>query len=104
MNTETPMKIDHIIHGHKPLNELGIDKSKVYVKIVGYDEYGHWAHRRSFPIQIFKDVKPAGEKNIDASILIPWRYIASIVHFPDEEGFDFPDPFTTNLGFKIDNE
>ena len=50
MNTKTPMKIDHILDdvvllildGHKPLSELGIDKSKVYVKIVGYDEYGLW--------------------------------------------------------------
>ena len=44
------------------------------------------------------------EKSIDASILIPWGYIASIVHFPGEEGFDFPDPFATNLGFNINNE
>ena len=55
-------------------------------------------------LPIFKDGKPSGEKCIDASILIPWGYIASIVHFPGEEGFDFPDPFATNLGFNINNE
>ena len=53
---------------------------------------------------ILKDGKPVGDKNIDASISIPWGYIASIVHFPGEEGFDFPDPFATNLGFNINNE
>ena len=112
MDTKTPMKIDHILDdvvllildGHKPLGELGIDKSKVYVKIVGYDEYGLWAYRPSFPVPIFKDGKPVGDKNIDASVLIPRGYIASIVHFPGEEGFDFPDPFATNLGFNINNE
>ena len=112
MNTKTPMKIDHILDdvvllildGHKPLSELGIDKSKVYVKIDSYDECGLWAYRPSFPVPIFKDSKPAEEKNIDASILITWGYIASIVHFPGEEGFDYLDPFTTNLGFNINNE
>ena len=76
MNTETPMKIDHILDdvvilildGHKRLSEYGIDKSRVYVKIVGYDEYGLWTHRPSFPVPIFKDGKPNGEKSIDAFI------------------------------------
>ena len=43
-----PMKIDQvlddvvllILDGHEPLKELGIDKNKIYVKVVGYDEYG----------------------------------------------------------------
>jgi len=111
MNTKTPMKIDHILDdvvlildGHKPLSELGIDKSKVYYKIVGYDEYGLGVYRTSFPVPIFKDGKLVGDKNINASILIPWGYIASIIHFPVEEGFDFPNPFATNLGFNIKNE
>ncbi len=112
MNTKTPMKIDHILDdvvllildGHKPLSELGKDKSKVYIKIVGYDNYVLWDYRPSSPVPIFKNSKPAGEKNIDGSILIPWGYIASIFHFTGEEGFDFPDPFTTNLGFNISNE
>ena len=60
MNNKTPMKIDYILDdvvllildGHKPLSDLGIDKSKVYVKIVGYDEYGLWDYRPSFPVPI----------------------------------------------------
>ena len=106
------MKIDHILDdvvplildGQEPLSELGIDKSKVFVKIVGYDDYGLWAYRPSFPVPIFKDDMPAGEKIIDASILIPWGYIASTLQFSGEKGFGFADPFATNLGFNINNE
>ena len=98
------MKIDHILDGHKPLGELGIDKSKVYVKIVSYDEYGLWDYRPSFPVLIIKDSMPAGEKNIYASMLIPWGYIASIMYFAGEKEFYFADPFATNLGFNINNE
>ena len=70
MNIKTPMKIDHILDdvvllildGHRPLSELGIDKSKVYVKIVGYDEYGLWAYRPSFPVPISKMVNQLERK------------------------------------------
>ena len=44
----SPMKIDHVLNdivmlvldGHEILKELEIDKNKIYVKVVGYDEYG----------------------------------------------------------------
>ena len=31
-------------------------------------------------------------------------FIASIVHFPDVEGFDFPDPFQSSIGFDPENK
>ena len=37
-------------------------------------------------------------------MLIPWGFIASIVHFPDVEGFDFPDPFQSSIGFDPENK
>ena len=40
-----------------------------------------------------------GEKDVSASMLIPWGFIASVVHFPEVEGFDFPDPFDSSIGF-----
>ena len=60
MNTKTPMKIDHILDDvvllildeHKPLSKLGIVKSKVYIKIVSYDEYSLWAYSPSFSVPI----------------------------------------------------
>ena len=47
---KAPMKIDEVmddvillvLDGHEPLKELGIEKNKIYVKVVGYDEYGLW--------------------------------------------------------------
>tara|TARA_B100001996_G_C18177699_1_gene406997 strand:+ start:118 stop:456 length:339 start_codon:yes stop_codon:yes gene_type:complete len=112
MKNKMPMKIDHILDdvvllildGHEPLKELGIDKTKIYVKIVGYDEYGLWAHHPSFPIPVIKNNKPQGEKNVNASMLIPWGFIASVVHFPGEEGFDFPDPFESSVGFDVEKK
>ena len=103
-----PMKIDNVLDdvvlivldGHEPLNELGIDQKKIYVKVVGYDEYGLWVNQPAFKIPIIKDGKLEGEKDVSASILIPWGFIASIVHFPGTEGFDFPNPFDSQFGFK----
>ena len=55
-----PMKIDHVLDdivllvldGHEPLKELGIDQNKIYVKVVGYDEYGRWVDRHNFKVPI----------------------------------------------------
>jgi len=35
-------------------------------------------------------------------LLIPWPLIISVVQFPGVEGFDFPDPFQSQMGFEID--
>ncbi len=102
-----PMKIDHVLDdivllvldGHEPLKELGIDKNKIYVKVVGYDEYGMWVDRPKFQVPIIKGDNIDGEKDVSASMLIPWGFIASVVHFPSAEGFDFPDPFDSSIGF-----
>ena len=102
-----PMKIDNVLDdivlivldGHEPLKELGVDQNKIYVKVVGYDEYGMWIDRPSFQIPIINNGELEGEKEVSASMLIPWGFIASIVHFPDVEGFDFPNPFKSSIGF-----
>lgn len=109
---KSPMKIDNImddvvllvLDGHGPLKELGIEKNKIYVKVVGYDEYGIWADHPAFQVPIIKDGKPHGEKDVNASMLIPWGFIASVVHFPDVEGFDFPNPFDAQIGFDIPDQ
>jgi hypothetical protein len=49
-----------------------------------------------------KDTKIVTESVI-ASVLIAWPFITSIVHFPNVEGFDFPNPFDLNFGFDIEN-
>ena len=107
-----PMKIDNVLDdivlivldGHAPLKELGIDQNKIYVRVVGYDEYGMWVDRPSFHIPIIKNGDLECEKEVSAAMLIPWGFIASIVHFPDVEGFDFPDPFQSSIGFDPENK
>ena len=109
---KAPMKIDEVmddvillvLDGHEPLKELGIDKNKIYVKVVGYDEYGLWVEHPAFQVPVIKDGKSSGEKNVNASMLIPWGFIASVVHFPGVEGFDFPNPFDAQIGFNIENK
>ena len=54
-------------------------------------------YKRQIPI--IKNGNLESEKDVAASMLIPWGFIASIVHFPDVEGFDFPNPFNTSIGF-----
>ena len=54
----------------------------------------------TFPKNNYGQTKLEGEKDVSASILIPWGFIASIVHFPGTEGFDFPNPFDSQIGFK----
>ena len=39
------------------------------------------------------------KKKLKATILIPWAFIISIVHFPEAEGYDFPNPFEQSIGF-----
>ena len=52
-----------------------------------------------------KDGKPIPEnkikkEKIDASFLVTWDNINSIMHYPKREGFDFPSEFDVEIGFK----
>ena len=44
-------------------------------------------------------IKISAAVNVEASILIPWGFIVSIAHFPGADGFDFPSPFDSDIGF-----
>ncbi len=96
-----------VLDNHEPLKELGITQKGIYTKIVGYDENGIWIEHPQFAVPIMnapensKTKKPK-TKMVTASVLIAWAFIVSVVHFPDVEGFDFPSPFETHIGFDID--
>ena len=49
--------------------------------------------------EVVGDVKTDTRK-VEASILIPWGFIVSVAHFPGAEGFDFPSPFESHIGFE----
>ena len=76
---KTAMKIDNVLDDvvllvldrHDPLKELGIEKNKIYVKVVGYDEYGMWVDHPSFQVPTFKDGKPSSVKSERCSCIDP---------------------------------
>ena len=88
-----------VLNNHEPLQKVGIDQDKIFVKIKGYDENGIWIHHPSFNIPDIEDKNGKKTKKVEASILIPWAFIVSIAHFPGAEGFDFPSPFDQHIGF-----
>ena len=50
--------------------------------------------------QIGFSTKKNDTQKVEASILIPWGFIVSVAHFPGAEGFDFPSPFESHIGFE----
>ena len=96
-----------VLQDIESLKEMGIQKNKIYVRIVGYDENGIWIEHPNFQIPRIAD--PSNKESevttesVTASVLIAWPFITSIVHFPNVEGFDFPNPFDLQVGFDIES-
>ena len=55
--------------------------------------------RPKFTIPKISNNNKTKTQKVEASILIPWGFIVSIAHFPETEGFDFPSPFDSHIGF-----
>tara|TARA_Y100001947_G_C10318973_1_gene295262 strand:- start:6 stop:347 length:342 start_codon:yes stop_codon:yes gene_type:complete len=98
------------LENFEPLKDLGIIQKSLFAKILGYDEHGVWIHHPKFQVadvqegKQIKSIKAPKTREVEASVLIPWGFIVSIVHFPGEQGFDFPNPFEKHIGFEADNE
>ena len=56
-------------------------------------------YQPKFTIPKMTGNKKNEKQNVEASILIPWGFIVSIAHFPEADGFDFPSPFDSDIGF-----
>ena len=98
-----------ILSNPEPLADLGVNQKSIYVKVLGYDDYGIWVEFTNFKIPKLKTEK--GEKpkrpiyqSVTGSLLVPWPLITSIVHFPGVEGFDLPSPFESKIGFETAEE
>ena len=96
-----------VLQDIESLKEMGIQKNKIYARIVGYDENGIWIEHPNFQIPRMEATSnKEGEvttETVTASVLIAWPFITSIVHFPNVDGFDFPNPFDLHFGFDIEN-
>ena len=43
-----------VLNNHDPLQKVGIDQDKIFVKIKGYDENGIWIHHPNFNVPTLK--------------------------------------------------
>ena len=88
------------------LESVGISQEKFFTKVLGYDETGLWVQFPEFelPVRVGEESGlwiPESMQQVDASVMLPWGAIATVMHFPDVQGYDTPRPFTRALGFKI---
>lgn len=98
-----------ILANTEALAEIGVTQKTIYVKALGYDDFGIWVEFSNFRIPKLKTAKGKKPKrpmyqSVTGSLLIQWTLITSIVHFPGVEGFDFPSPFESHIGFNIEKE
>jgi len=110
------MKIDKIIgdvilvtfRDPERLKDVGLNVKTGNFMVNGFDQFGLWlAHPGMFLIEETdksgKPLPPAKQKReqIEANFLVTWDNIQTMVHFPDREGYDFPDEFDKSMGFEI---
>ena len=100
-----------VLNDVTPFERVGIGIDQFYARVVGYDEFGVWLEHPNFEVVISEDEMgkplPANEvtrEQYNASVYIPWRNVASLVHFPNRDGFDFPSPFERHFGFRADEK
>ena len=88
-----------------PLEPLGLKEKQFFAKVHGYDEMGLWIELPDFPVPVTASTDsglwtPEVMENVNASAMIPWGALATVVHFPDVRGYDYPSPFNRQIGFK----
>ena len=100
-----------ILNDSAPFERVGIGIDQFYTRVVGYDEFGVWLEHPNFEVIISENEegKPLSPDKVkrehhNASVYIPWRNVASLVHFPNREGYDFPSPFERHVGFRADEK
>ena len=93
------------------LGVLGFEKTSLFLKVVGLDEMGIWVTHPDYVVVKVNDSEgkplPPEEQvkeRVDANFIIRWEQIATIVHFPNREGFDFPSPFEKHMGFIVPSD
>ncbi|MFQ6674630.1 MAG: hypothetical protein ACE5GH_07615 [Fidelibacterota bacterium] len=89
------------------LRSAGIGRKDFYARVAGYDEYGLWIQHPDFQIVVSEDEKgkplppdQVKRERLDATVHLPWGNIATLIHFPNRQGFDFPSPFERDIGFQ----
>ena len=91
------------------LEPLGITQEKFFTKVLGYDETELWVQFPDFelPVRVGEDSNlwiPESIQKVNASAMIPWGAIGTVMHFPNVEGYDKPSPFNRDIGFSSKTE
>ena len=90
--------------------DIGIIKSSGHFLLKGYDQMGIWLEhpgiviihtedKTGTPLPVSKHIK----ENIAANFIVRWDNVNTIMHYPERKGFDFPNEFNKNFGFRFEH-
>ena len=91
--------------------DIGITTSSGHFLLKGYDQMGLWLEHPGIILNHNEDksgnLLPAVEhtkENIAADFIVTWNNVNTIMHYPERKGFDFPNEFNKNFGFRFEHE
>ena len=90
--------------------DIGITESSGHFLLKGYDQMGLWLEhpgiviirtedKAGSPLPVSKHIK----ENIAADFIVTWNNVNTIMHYPEREGYDLPNEFNKNFGFRFDH-
>ena len=89
-------------------SEVGLNMPYGHFHVLGHDNIGLWVSHPGLYIEELEDsngkplpLEQIHREQINASFLISWDNIKTIMHYPNRKGFDFPSEFDKNIGFKF---
>ena len=96
------------LNNNEFLQDIGINVQSGHFLVKGYDNLGLWLEHPGIIIKKIEDkkgkplpVKLQKEERIDGVFLVMWNQVNTIMHYPNRDGFDFPNEFDKNIGFKL---
>ena len=100
---------DVVLKTPEILEPVGITQEKFFTNVLGYDETDLWVQFPDFelPVRVGEDSNlwiPESMQKANASAMVPWGAIGTVMHFPNVEGYDKPSPFNRDIGFSSKTE
>ena len=93
------------------LQDIGISESSGHFLLRVYDQMGIWLEHPGIIIMRSEDkngkplpVSDHTKEKIAADFIVTWDNVNTIMHYPEREGFDFPNEFNKNFGFRFENK
>ena len=95
-----------LVSFREKMSYIGIESAEGYFKVKGHDHLGLWLEHPGIEQieEIDENGKPIPDKDkrrelIEGVFMVPWNNINTILHFPNRDGFDFPNVFKNKIGF-----